>query len=110
MTYNLINLFVEVESRLSDNPQLRLYELAEEFGVSSRTIETAVHLGCAKTYRQLKKLKRLAKLRHLLEQANLNRKEMAGLVGFRSAEAFSRFVKSNTGKPPSSLLRITKDS
>ncbi len=108
MTYDLINMFVDVDLRLSDNPHLRLYELAKEFGVSCRTIETAIRLGCGKTYRQLKNQKRLAKAQILLEQAGLSRKEIAALVGFRSAEAFARFVKSCTGKSPSRLKRAAQ--
>ena len=108
MTYNLINLFVEADSRLSDNPQLHLYDLAKELGVSSRTIETAIQLGCGKTYRQLKKQKRLEKLQVLLSRGGLSRKEVAALIGFRSTEAFSRFVRSNTGKPPSELQKSEK--
>ncbi len=108
MTYNLINLYVEADSRLSDSPQLHLYDLAKELGVSSRTIETAIQLGCGKTYRQLKKQKRLDKLQILLNQGGLSRKEVAALVGFRSTEAFSRFVKSNTGRPPSDFRKTEK--
>jgi len=105
MTYDLIYLFVEVESRLSDNLQVRLYELAKELRVSRRTIETAIRLGCRKNFRQLKRQKRLDKARLLLGQAEVSRKEIAALLGFRSAEALSRFVKTCTGKPLSRLKK-----
>ncbi len=109
MTYDLTCLFLEAEARLSESPQLHLYELAAELGVSCRTVETALRLGCGKTYRQLKKQKRLARARTLLKRPSLSRKEIAALVGYRSAEAFSRFVKSCTGKPPS-RFRLPQDS
>jgi AraC-like DNA-binding protein len=95
-------LFHEIDLALSENPALLLCEISRNFGVDRHNVERAVRIHAGTTFREFKKCKLLEKAANLLE-AGYYVKEVAAMLGYRSPEAFTRFVKTATGKTPRSL-------
>ncbi len=101
MAYNMIRLFEEIEARVSEDPGLKLHDLAADLGVERHTIEKAVRNARSVCFRDYRRPKRLNKAIRLLEgEAALNRDDIADLLHYKSSAALSRFVRKMTGKTP----------
>lgn len=104
MAYDLRGLSKQVEVCLLASPHIALAALAKQLRVERHTIERAVRKATGKSFRQLqagiiskKSLDLLA-----LEPAR-SIKEIAFLLGFKSGQAFSRFVRRTCKSPPKEL-------
>jgi AraC-like DNA-binding protein len=103
MTYNMRALFEQLEYRLSANPRCSVRELQIVLGASRHTIEKSVHYCRRMSFRQYRE-ERLLENTLRLCNSTLSRKEVAFCLGYKSPAAFSRFVKSKTGKTPSQIM------
>lgn len=108
MIFNPKLLAIRIDARLAESPRITLSQLAHEFGVSSRTIENLLRQSKGMSFRcyQQSVLLRLA-LELLVESGDLTIKSIAFSLGYRSPAAFSRFIRSKTGKKPSDFRRTT---
>jgi transcriptional regulator GlxA family with amidase domain len=106
MPYDLERLFETIDARVSDSPDLTLHDLARRLLVDRHTIEKAVHYVHDRSFRDFHRRKRLEKALALFaDHGELSCKQVSAAVGFRSADAFTRFVKSMTGKTPTQLRK-----
>jgi AraC-like DNA-binding protein len=106
MAYNLRRLFTNLDDALSQNPNLRLGTFAKDIRVGRHTVEKAVLEAVGMSFRDYRNQRLLEEARRLLiEEFNLSEKEIAFKLGYRSRDAFCRFVKINTGACPSDLRR-----
>ncbi len=106
MTYNLRQMFVELDLALSQNPNLRLEEFAQHLHVDRHTVDKSVREAVGVCFRQYKMQKLLREAHHLLKKEfNLTEKEIAYKLGYRSPDAFCRFIKINTGRSPGDVRR-----
>lgn len=96
----------EIDARLSESPRFTLSHLARDLGVGRRTIENLFKQTKGMSYRSYQQSMLLrAALKLLAESDRLTIKEIASLLGYSSAAAFSRFIRSKTGRIPSDLRR-----
>lgn len=104
MIYNPKLLAAEIDARLAESPRMTLSRLARDLGVSRRTItrllESEKHMPY-RSYQQSLLLKLALQL--LAKAGNLTIKEIAFSLGYSSPEAFARFIRSKTGKCPSTI-------
>ena len=106
MVYNHGQIFSQVEALLSVTPRFEIYKLAQNLQVSRHTLETVVKEATGKPYREYRKTVLLERALDLLTyQGELSHKQIAGMLGYGSAEGFSRFVKRTTGKTPTDIRR-----
>ena len=104
MAYNLERLSEDVVTRLSAEPALTLTKLVGDFGVHRQTIEKAFCRATGVPFREYRQKVRLEKARRLLTaEATRTIKEIAYLLRFESTAAFSRFVRTKTGKTPTEI-------
>jgi AraC-like DNA-binding protein len=96
MTYDLSSLFAEVDKRLSANPALCLFQLADELCCSYATVQKAVFKHTSLSFRAFKNTKRLEAARSLIRQ-RWAAKEIALQLGYNWPESFSRFLRNSTG-------------
>ncbi len=102
MAYDGKRLFAQIEHYLSRQNDWRLKTLAQEFHVDRRAIEKAVLLSKGCSFREYRKLKRMEHFNTLVQlRGDLSLKQIASSLGFRTAAAFSRFVRQMTGQTPS---------
>ncbi len=94
-------LLKQIDTYLFSDPSLSLRELAHTLGTDRRVIERAVREIRGVSFREMQKRERLTAALELLKiQRDLQIKEIADSLGF-SPNAFSRFIRTMTGKPPS---------
>ena len=104
MSYCLKVLYERVEVALFASPRTSLSALAQQLRVERHTIERAVAHATGKTFRELQTRLTLAKALDLLAaEPNRPIKEIAFLLGYKSAGAFSRFVKKRCGRSPQAI-------
>lgn len=99
MPDNLDSLMLAIDAQLSDNPGVKLRALARHLGVDRHKIEKTVRMQKKLAFRDYKKRKKLEHALALLEVENLRIKEIAARIGC-SPNAFSRFIRINTGLSP----------
>lgn len=99
-----VNLLDAILLHLRQTPCGLLRELALELRVSQRTIESSVHLGTGKTFRDLRKEILVARVRNILaSHPTMAVKELSFSVGFKSPSSFSRAIKRACGSCPQEL-------
>lgn len=106
MTYMLGQLFSEITERLSNSPGVRLHELAQELCVDRHTLLKAIKQEALTSFRDYQKSTRLEIATALLiQRGDLSEKQISQRVGYKSADAFSRFIKREGGKTASAIRR-----
>ncbi len=106
MAYGLRQLFPRVEAALDSNPRLRLSALARSLCVERHTIERAVRQRSGITFRQLQTQVTLKKgLEFLLSEPSRSIKEISLMLGYKSAHAFSHFMKNACGTSPLAIRK-----
>ena len=106
MTYDLERLFAAIQARVDENPSMTLHEVARSLVVDRHIIEKAVHHFQSCSFREFKKRKRLqTSLALFAEHGELSCKQVSAALGYQSPDAFTRFVKSMTGKTPTQLRK-----
>ncbi len=104
MAYNLARVFCEVEARLQADPALTLGELAADLAVNRHTIEAAVRAREGISFREWKRRIVLSQARRsLLQDTTSPIKQISQSLGYRSASAFSRFIKARSGGTPAQI-------
>jgi two-component system response regulator YesN len=104
MAYHLIRLADLVRTHLDVEPRLRLSQLSWRLGVSRQTLEKAVRAATGKSFRQCRSELLVVKARELLtSDGTRSIKEIAYSLGYRSPQAFARYVKMASGQSPSQL-------
>jgi AraC-like DNA-binding protein len=106
MIYNPKLLAEQIDARLSESPRITLSQLARDLGVSRRTLEDVFRQAKGMSYRSYQQSMLLRAALNLLAKSDrLTIKQIAFLLGYSSLAAFSRFIRSKTGKNPSDLRR-----
>jgi two-component system response regulator YesN len=104
MAYNLSRLFDRIKLDLGSNPRLSLAALSLTLKIERHTIEKAVRVVDGRRFRDLRNELLLRRAKALLSaDAALSIKEVAYLLGYRSPQAFARFVRRVSGYSPSGL-------
>ena len=107
MAYHLIHLADLVRKVLDAEPRLTLAELSSRLGVSRQTLQKAVRGATGKTFHQYQSELLAMKARGLLaDDCPHSIKEVAYTLGYKSPQAFARFVKMACGRTPSQLREI----
>ena len=101
MDYNLDQIFIKLDAALSEEPNVRLKKCSQSLGVNRQTVEKAVKATTGVSFREYQKQRILLEaLRLLAEEGELSETEIAQKLGYQSADAFERFVESETGSKP----------
>jgi len=104
MAYHLVQLAGLVRKHLDAEPRLTLAELSRRLGVCRQTLEKAVRAATGKSFRQCRAESLAVKARGLLAADGAHSiKEVSYTLGYRSPQAFARFVKIACGCSPSQL-------
>ena len=96
------NLYADIELALNEDVSLTLVELARTRNTDRHNIERAVRLATGLTFRRFKNQMKLECAKTLLKEGLLV-KEVAERLGYKSPEAFARFIKIATGNTPRSI-------
>ena len=104
MAYNALGLFSAIEAQLASSPEISLSVLSQRLRVERHTLEKAVRGRTGKSFREFRRELRLSAANSLLS-ANFARsiKEVSLLLGYKSPQAFARFVKTSCGLTPSQV-------
>ena len=106
MACDLTALFKEVDVRISTQPGLTLRQLARDLRIDRRAVQEAICRSEGTHFREYKQLRCLEKTLDLLtSDESLPQKQIAWCLGYKSAAAFARFVKSRTGKTLSEIRK-----
>jgi AraC-like DNA-binding protein len=106
MAYQRSCIFLKVESFLLVNPHSRLSDLSRKLHVERHTIEKSIREATGLSFRAHQKSRVLERAMQLLSQeGELSEKQIAALLGYRSLEAFCRFVRNATGRTPGQIRR-----
>ena len=109
MRHDPKQLLTHIDVLFCHDPSLTLRELAHTLGIDRHVIERAVREIRGVSFREMQKQTRLMAALELLRiQNDLLIKEIADSLGF-SPNAFSRFIRTMTGKPPTQH-RYTPDT
>lgn len=104
MAYDLPRLFHQIKSDLASNPRVSLAALSLKLKVERHTIEKAVRAMDGRRFRDLRNELMLGRAKALLSaDVTLSIKEVAYLLGYRSPQAFARFVRGVSGSSPGGL-------
>ncbi len=104
VAYEPHGLSVKVATLLLSSPRMRLSEIAERLRVERHTLDRALRKAMGKTFRGLR-LQIVAKEAKALLAAHPPRavKEVAFLLGYKSPQAFSHFVKRTLRTTPTAI-------
>lgn len=107
MVYSAEELLKAIDARLTASPRATLSRMAQELGVSRRTIERLLRTARSMSYRSYQQsvLLRIA-LERLQHDMSLTIKEIALSFDYSSSAAFARFIRSKTGTCPSRIRRL----
>jgi methylphosphotriester-DNA--protein-cysteine methyltransferase len=103
VAYNRNKVLAELDALISENPRIRLYEVARTLGVDRHTIDNAMRSRRNMSFREYKRSCLLRAAKTMLGQPHLSVKEIGIKLGYGSASSFSRFIQDATGKTPSQL-------
>ena len=110
MAYNPAVLYKLTSDYLSAQPRLPLTELASRLGVCRQTLERALRGATGKSFRRLRAETLASKACDLLASSNHQVKEIAYSLGWKSPQAFARFLKSERGCSPTQLQKDPRPS
>jgi AraC-like DNA-binding protein len=104
MSYNQRLLFAEIDERFSTNPRVSLSLLALDLGVHRHTLENAVQKFTGMSFSGYRQKKLVTKAVSMLcDSPFMSIKCIAVELGYQSPAAFTRFLRSKTGKTPSAF-------
>lgn len=104
--YDLPGLSGKVQVALTKGRRIGLANLAQRLGVDRHTLETAIRVTTGKSFRQLHQEVILQKSLDLLKnEPTLSIKDIAFRVGYKSPQAFQRFIRRASGKTPGQIRR-----
>ncbi len=110
MAYDHYALFDRVRAGLASDPHTSLSTISRRLGVERHTIERGVQRVARKTFRQLRAEGLAAKALNLFTlDPPRSIKEVSFLLGYKSACAFSRFIRRAFGATPTHV-RLFKPS
>src|SRR5882762_9341292 len=90
--------------RLNSAPAARLGDLTREFNVSRRTLQNAVNMTIAKTFREVREQILVKRVKTLLDsQPTRGIKELSFELGYKSGRSFARAIKRVCGFSPAQL-------
>ena len=107
MPYDPDLLLKAINHQLAANPRNALSSIAGAAGGSRRTIERAIREKTGVCFARYREMRLMEKALALIMDGGLHRsiKQVALDLGYRSPAAFTRFIKSRTGKPPTAIRR-----
>lgn len=97
MAYDLARLHELVRRELHADPRLSLSELSRRLGACRQTLEKAVRAETGKSFRDLRRELLASKASNLLAGGPYQIKEIAYVLGYKSPQAFARFVRTARG-------------
>ncbi len=101
MVYSAEKLLEAMDTRLTASPRIPLSHMAQELGVSRRTIERLLRMTRNMSYRSYQQsvLLRIA-LERLRHDKNVTIKEIALSLGYSSSADFARFIPIQSRRVP----------
>lgn len=104
MAYHLVQLAGVVRKDLDAEPRVTLAQLSRRLGVCRQTLEKAVRAATGKSFRQWRAESLAVKACGLLAADGTHSiKEISYTLGYRSPQAFARFVRNACGFSPSQV-------
>jgi AraC-like DNA-binding protein len=85
------------------NPDLKIYDVAKDNGISEEVVKELIKKYCNKTFRQYLNQIRIEEAKRLLNESNLQIAEIAFKVGYNNIQHFNRVFKEHTGDSPKSF-------
>lgn len=111
MAYVYLFLYERVMDILASDPRVPLSAISEKLSVERHTLEKAIRATTGRSFRELRRELTLSRTRDLLAlEAAKSIKEISFLLGYRSPQAFARFVKKACGCSPAELRRAVLGS
>lgn len=108
--YSYERLVESVDRALDADPWASEQELATKLGVDRHTLTAALKDVRGVPYSLYRREKLLRRAEGLMSGGEvLSIKQMAYLLGFRSPQSFSRFIRRNMGVAPSQLMKRRGD-
>jgi len=106
MVYSAEELLEAIDARLTASPRATLSQMAQELGVSRRTIVRLLRMARNMSYRSYQQsvLLRIA-LERLRHDKSATIKEIALSLGYSSSADFARFIRSKAGAWPTKFRR-----
>jgi methylphosphotriester-DNA--protein-cysteine methyltransferase len=101
MSYSLEEIFIKLDTLLSENPNARLVEFSQSLNIKQHTVQKAVREATGVSFREYQKQRILMEaVRLLAEKGELSEGDIALRVGYKSADSLFNFVKLETGTNP----------
>jgi methylphosphotriester-DNA--protein-cysteine methyltransferase len=101
MSYSLEEIFVKLDSLLSENPNARLVEFSQSLNVTQDTVQAAVRDATGVSFREYQKQRILMEtVRLLAEKGELSEGDIALRVGHKSPDSLFNMVELETGTNP----------
>ena len=111
MSYAHQNVTAAVIAILTEEPAQSLAQIAVRIGVGRHRIEQCVLQSTGKSFRRIRAEMRLDRAVQLFTaHPPLSMKQVAATLGYGSQQAFSRFVRQETGMAPTELRRAANES
>ncbi len=107
MDEGLDRLFVRLDDALSRDPNARLRECSLTLGVDRQAVTRAVRANTGVSFREYQRQKILIEaMRLLAEEDDLSEGEIASKLGYKTPDAFERFIEVETGSKPSEFRSL----
>ncbi len=104
MAYVHASLAEQVRQMLTSDPRTSLSAISAKLRVERHTLEKVLRTTTGTCFRELQRELMLARACQILAvETSLSIKQVSFLLGYKSPQAFSRFVKNACGRSPGNL-------
>lgn len=101
MSYSLEEIFIKLDTLLSEDPNARLVEFSQSLNIKQHTVQKAVREATGVSFREYQKQRILMETVCLLaERSELSEGDIALRVGYKSADSLFNLVEVETGTNP----------
>lgn len=109
VSYDLMGVFAQVQSRLEDNPQISIAKLSWELNVDRHTVGKAVKLAAGVSFRIWQRGLLFHQACALLEEIpDVRIQVISSGLGYSSLAAFRKFVSRNCSLSPTALRVVLR--
>ncbi len=102
----IYQVMAKIDARMFSSPRTTLPQLAQDLGIDRHTIERVIEQLKGVSFRKHQQSVILDRALRMLKDGSKNT-EVASVLGYRSAEAFSRFIKVSTGMNAREIRRAS---
>lgn len=111
MAYARDEIFARLGAELEQRPTSTLAELAAQLQVHRHTVTDIVRQRTGVHFRAWRNRQLFDRTCRLLQECGTRTiQEISSMAGFNSTRSFDRFVKRHSGRRPSDLIRLDRDT